>query len=94
MYNPQHNEALNPNVFRTTVAIPVLDEPIQVTEVKTQINTMKPNKSCGPDGLSKGVLRLLLAQRILTISTLFNAVFTSGCYSSSWCYARMFTMFT
>ncbi|MPC47021.1 hypothetical protein E2C01_040755 [Portunus trituberculatus] len=51
-YNPQDNEALNPNGFRTNVIIPVLDDPIQVNEVKTQINNMKPNKSCGPDGLS------------------------------------------
>ena len=93
VYNPQDNQALNPNEFRTNVTIPVLDDPIQVTEVKTQINNMKPSKSCGPDGLSPGVLRLLPSQWILTISALFNAVFSSGCYPASWCQARMFTIF-
>ncbi|MPC58123.1 hypothetical protein E2C01_052118 [Portunus trituberculatus] len=51
-YNPQKMEVLNTGGFMTDVYMPELDDPIQVQEVKAQIDTMKPNKSCGPDGLS------------------------------------------
>ena len=93
VYNPQSHENFDINEFITNVTVPILDDAIQVNEVVAECNNMKPNKSCGPDGLSPGVLRLLPAQWILTISVLFNAVFSSGCYPPSWRLARMFTIF-
>ena len=66
MYNPQNNAVLNHRKFETSVSILVLDDPILAYEVEAQIRTMKC-KSCGPDGLSPGILRLLPAQWILTI---------------------------
>ena len=58
------------------VAIPVLDDPISPVEVTTQINKMKADKACGPDGIAPGVFRLLPAQWLLHITALFNLIFT------------------
>ena len=61
----------------TDVYVPVLDDPIQVKKVMAQIDIMEPNKSCGPNGLSPGVLKILPVQWILTISVFLNTVFVS-----------------
>lgn len=93
VYSPPNVEALNPGDIMTDVYVQVLDDPIQVQEVIAQMGTMKANKSCGPDGLSPGVLKILPAQWILTILVFYNTVFTSGCYPSSWRFARVLTVF-
>lgn len=77
----------------TQVTIPVLDEPITPIEVECQIKRLKSDKACGPDGLSPGVLTILPAQWLLTITSLFNAVFVSGVYPEAWRRAMMFTIF-
>ena len=41
------------------VNIPILDNHITSEEVQAQIRKIKPNKSCGPDGVSPGVLKML-----------------------------------
>ena len=46
----------------TNVTIPILDDPISPGEVNAQIEKIKPNKACGPDGLSPGIFSLLPAQ--------------------------------
>ncbi|XP_045134978.1 uncharacterized protein LOC123518302 [Portunus trituberculatus] len=73
--NPQ--PAPPPLHVSTHVTIPVLDDPITTTEVECQIKKMKVDKACGPDGISPGVLTMLPAQWLHTITSLFNAVFAS-----------------
>ncbi len=93
LYNPQGTEILQPEDFRTNVSIPVLDALIQIEEVQMHINGMKPDKSCGPDGICPGVLKYLPAQWIVTITALFNVIFSSGCYPPVWRIARMFAIY-
>ncbi len=73
--------------------IPVVDEPIHIDEVMTQMNNMKPDKSCGPDCVSPGVVKYLPAQWILAVTALFNSILASATYPSSWCLARMFNIY-
>lgn len=77
----------------TDVTIPVLDDPISPAEVEYQMRKLKVDKACGPDGLSPGVLTMLPAQWVLTLTSLFNAVFESGVYPESWRRAIVFTVF-
>ncbi len=77
----------------TDVTIPLLDEQISAVEVQEQIQRMHPDKAYGPDGLPPGVFSLLPARWVLTIVTLFNSLFVSGTYPSSWFKAKVFTIF-
>ncbi len=82
IYNLEGSAAPDPNQCQSDVLIPVLDEPVQVDEVITQMN-MKPNKSCGPDGVSLGVVKYLPGKWILALTALFNSILASATYSSS-----------
>ena len=76
-----------------TVSIPVLDDVITPEEVVAQVGHIKTDKACGPDGISPGVFRLLPAQWLILITTLFNSIFTSAQYPTSWIRAKFFTIF-
>ena len=54
---------------------------------------MNPNKACGLDGLTPGVFRLLPESWLLLLATLFNCVFNSRHYPTSWSRAKLFTIF-
>ena len=75
------------------VTIPVLDSPISPDEVASQINKMKADKSCGPDGIAPGVFKLLSAQWVLLITTLFNVIFATAQYPTLWSKAKFHTIF-
>ena len=75
------------------VNIPILDDQITPEEVQAQIKNIKPEKSCGPDGVSPGILKMLPLQWILTLATLFNTIFISSSYPSAWSLAKLFTIF-
>ena len=77
----------------TDITIPVLDSVITGDDIQRQLNKLKPNKACGPDGISPGLLTLLPAEWIVTLCTLFNNVFFSASYPLSWTKATMFTLF-
>ena len=53
--------------------VPILDHQITVEEVQSQINNIKPDKACGPDEVSPGVLKMLPAQRLLTLAVLLSS---------------------
>ncbi len=93
VYNPEGSTAPDPNQCQSDVFIPVLDEPVEVGEVITQMNNMKPNKSCGPDGVSPGVVKYLPGQWILALTEMFNSILASATYPSSWRLARMFNIY-
>lgn len=80
-------------VIDTDLTIPILDDPITVHEVEQQIQRMKRDKACGPDGLTPGVFSMLPPHWILSLVTLFNNVFFSGQYPISWTRAKMCTVF-
>ena len=92
VFNPQNVEHVNVNDFATNVTIPVLDNDITLDEVIQEIRMLKHDKACGPDGISPGIFKLLPAQWIYFIVSLFNAIF-SGSYPASWHSARMVTLF-
>ena len=91
---PNDAEQLSQNDFMTDVTIPVLDAPIDPNEVAEVIEKqVKPNKNAGPDGLSPGLFKLLPVEWIVTLTTLLNSVFVSGCYPAAWAYARLNMLF-
>ena len=73
--------------------MPVLDSEISIAEVECNINRLKLDKASGPDGLCPGIYKALPAQWLMSITKLFNIIFISGCYPSSWRLARLFTIF-
>ena len=87
------NLDLDANAFTTPVTIPLLDSEISVVEVENSITKLKIDKASGPDGLCPGIFKVLPVQWLLSITTLFNSIFTLGCYPSSWRLARLLTTF-
>lgn len=77
----------------TNLTILILDDLVTVQELEHQIQKIKPDKACGLDGLSPGVLSMLRAHWILTPITLFNNVLLSGHYPTSWTKAKLLTVF-
>ena len=65
-----------------------------VGEVENSITKLKTDKVSGPDGLCcPGIFKVLSVQWLLSITVLFNSIFASGFYLSSWRLARLFTIF-
>ena len=93
LYNPDGLEQIDMSDIQTDVTIPVLDGPIDPTEVESVLNkNIKPNKGCGPDGVPPGLLSYLPVTWILTLTTIFNFVFQNG-FPHSWAYAKMVMLF-
>ena len=91
--NPDDVIELNPNEFQSDVHIPLLDDPICPNEVVEVIQKqIKPNKSCGPDGVPPGVFKLLPIQWLLYLTMLLNSVFLNG-YPLKWTYAKLNMLF-
>jgi hypothetical protein len=90
-------EDLNTYDTSSCPSIPVLDDPISMPELSEAITQIKPNKSCGPDGVSPGVLRLLPAAWILMIFNMilmiFNMIFISAISPIAWHTARLINIF-
>ncbi len=90
--NPTNNVPVTLETDAITT-IPVLDDPLSSDEVVSQINQIKSDKACGPDGVPPGILKLLPAQLVLQIATLFNVISNSGNYPYEWSKAKFFTIF-
>ena len=90
--NDIHNDSLRLEAD-SVVTIPVIDDPITTEEVIVQINSLNSNKACGPDGVPPGALKLLPAQFILQITTLFNIIFGYAQYPSLWSRTKFFSIF-
>ena len=75
------------------VSVPVLDKKIEVKEVEdVRVKQVKPDKSCGPDGNSPGVFKLLPSVWILFVCMLYNVVFATG-YPVAWAAAKLIMLF-
>lgn len=81
------------DLVNTEVNIPLLDDPITPREVAVQVSRIKSDKACGPDGIPPGVFKLLPADWILCITTLFNSIFNSGLYPNVWSKTKFVTIF-
>ena len=72
--------------------IPLLDDPIAVTEIDRCIRKLKAEKAYGVDGIAPGLLKHLPDEWITMITVLFNAVF-DGEYPDSWSQARVVNIY-
>jgi hypothetical protein len=89
LLNPGNTPRLEPSQFMTDITIPVLDDAISPLEVEEGIRKLKPNKACGPDGISPRLLHALPIQWILCITTMFNIMFQSYKYPVNWVFAKL-----
>ena len=88
---PSNNDQFDISDYQ--VNVPILDNEIKVEEVvAVQEKQVKPNKSCGPDGNSPGVFKLLPSAWILFICMLYNIVFITG-YPVAWSVAKLIMLF-
>lgn len=93
MFNPPEVPPINCDMISTHVEIPLLDSEITREEVQMCINKLRADKASGPDGICPGIFKVLPIQWLLCITSLFNVVFASNFYPSSWRLARLFTIF-
>lgn len=61
---------------QTKITIPFLCDDFKVNKVVHDIQKLKEDKPCGPDGISRVIIRILLDKRIHFILTLFNVIFS------------------
>lgn len=80
-------------LFGINTSVPVLDEPIWPDQVREQIKKLQVDKGCVPDGPAPGMLTLLTAEWILTLTSLFNNVFQSVEYPESRRRAKLLSIF-
>ena len=61
LLNPADIESIDPNLANNTgITIPLLDDPFEPVELLHVVDKqMKPDKGCGPDGNSPGILKVL-----------------------------------
>lgn len=67
---PPHEHHLEE--ISTELSIPVLDSPILQAEIHEQVRKLKPDKACGPDGISPGIFSMLPVHIFMIIVTLFK----------------------
>ena len=72
--------------------IPILDDPIDVSEVFRCAKKLRPNKAAGSDGIPPGVLKVLPDQWIILLTNIFNLIFL-GHYPMNWTMLKVFTIF-
>ena len=93
MFNPPGVQDLVEDEYITNISIPILDDPIQPREVLDQVKKMKADKSCGPDGISPGIFKVLPVQWIVLLATFLNNLFLSYSYPENWSIAKLVTVF-
>ena len=91
--NPVDTPNYDYSELETDVSVPILDDPITAWEGSQQAKKLKPNKACGPDGVSPGIFKILPIAWLVTIASLLNTIFHSRIYPSKWAIARFFTIF-
>ena len=84
------DEGILTDLSNLHTTIPVLDQTIEVKEVIEK--QIKPNKSCGPDGITPGAFKLLPGQWIAFLCLLFNNIFVAG-YPLIWTSAKLRMLF-
>ena len=78
----------------TDTYIPILDDEITTDEVERHVNKLDSQKAAGHDGIPPGILKLVIPQWIVLITTLFNLVFFGAIpFPKDWAISRVFTIF-
>ncbi|XP_063888609.1 uncharacterized protein LOC135115608 [Scylla paramamosain] len=93
IFNPPDILYPNANDLHSHLNIPILDDIINVEEVQRQIKRLKPGKACGPDGVPPTIFKVLPVQWIMFITTLFNNIFLTASYPTSWITAKLFSIY-
>ena len=93
LLNPIATETLQEGEIVSNTTVPILDNLITPMELEDVIKRqLKPEKGCGPDGITPGIFELLPAEWITFIATLFCAIFTDR-YPESWNFAKLKMLF-
>ncbi len=93
LLNPLQQEEVTMPDINTNLRVPVVDDPIDTSEVDFVLTKqLKAASGSGPDGIPPVILSSLPAAWIISLTTLFNMVFTSA-FPRIWAYARMITIF-
>ena len=93
LFNPENIDQLEIDEFDSDTNVPVLDNPICPIEVDHVIRTqLKADKGSGPDGISPSLLKVLPVRWIITLATLFNALFFSK-FPITWIHAKIIMLF-
>ena len=82
--DPQAREIPEAQLYTDPASVEFLDRPISAEEVLSAVRHMKINKAPGPDGVLAGMLKNSIPQTLHFIVALFNQIFDSGVYPSSW----------
>ena len=87
--NPEYAVPIIQSEYSTNMYIPVLDDPIDVSETDHVINKqIKSGKAAGLDGLSPGLFKSLPAMWILALTFIMNFVFCTA-YPFRWSFAKL-----
>ena len=71
-----------------------MDDPFSFGELHHVVTKqVKPNKSCSPDGLSPGTLKLLPNLWLLFLLTSLNILFISGSYPIVWVCSELIVLY-
>ena len=74
--------------------LPQLDDPFTFTEFEHVVrDQIKPDKGCGPDGISPGAIRLLPISWMMFLLTVCNVLFSTGTYPASWAASKLIMLF-
>ena len=93
LLNPEGVEPLDVDLSEQ-VYVPALDQPFTIEEVQQVIGKqIKPDKGCGPDGISPGALKLLPISWLLVLLTILNTLFQSSSYPVSWATSKLIMLF-
>ena len=76
------------------VSIPALEEPYSFNELNHVMKKqIKPNKGCGPDGVSPGTSKLLPNTWVWFLLSSLNIIFLSGSYPITWGFSKLVMLY-
>ena len=94
LLNPDNVEPLNNQHLDAQPTVATLDGLFSLDELlHVRDKQMQPEKGCGPDGTSPGVIKLLPIAWIMFLLTVINALFVSGIYPLSWASSKLIMLY-
>ena len=73
--------------------IPVLDDPISVSETLKSVTQIKPDKASDLNGIPPGVFKLLPIEWIFSLVLIFNVIFSSAVTPLCWTLSKLIVLF-
>ena len=94
LMNPTNVDAIGLEDFESQVSLASLDDPFRPEELLHVVDKqVDPGKSCGIDGTSPGVVKLLPAAWMGLLLHILNAIFLSGTYPLAWATSKLIMLF-